>query len=240
MATKPEKVAPKAASEVPVKPGSVPATGANRPSYIPQQNYDMPTDDQFQPTIKIAQLISPEIIEDDTTFIPGLRAGMLFNSSTKAMYDGKIGVILIPIVVKKYWQEWTPRKQGGGFVAQYETKEEMEASANKNNDISAVFEFICIVDGTDEVVRVQFNSATKYPVARQWAGFIQNAGTLYGKKYILTTTMAKNKKGDHYYKFALKEGDWVTEEQYKSADEMARSLATPALPAGEDHGSEEM
>jgi len=233
MATKPSKVPPKApAGEVPAKP-------ANRPSYIPQQNYDMPTDDQFKPTIKIAQLISPEVVEDDPAFIAGLKPGMLFNSVTKAMYDGKVGLKLIPLQVRKYYTEWTPRSMGGGFVAQYETKEEMEASADKKNEITPVFEYICLVDETDEIVQVQFNSATKYPVARQWAGFIQQHGTMCGRYYILQTVSAKNKQQQVYYKFRLLDGDWVSEERYKAMDEMMKSMAVPALPAGQGEAHHE-
>jgi hypothetical protein len=237
MATKPIKPSPMPAiGSTPGKaaaPAAIPPkAGAMgpRPSYIPKQDYDVPVDDQFQPTIKIVQMISNELVEGDPAFIEGARAGMLFNSSTKELYDGKQGLVLIPLQVRKYWTEWIPRQQGGGFVAQYETKEEMQATADKDNEIVSVFEFICMMEHNHEMVRVQFNTATKYPVARKWGQLIQESGTLCGMRYKLTTSVRQNNQKQSYYTFDIAAEGWSPEDLFKAADEMARTLSTPLLP----------
>ncbi len=238
--TKPAAVAPKAPvkpaasakpAAVPAKPG-VPA----RPNYIKQESFDMPQDDQFQPTIKIVQMISNELIKTDPAYIPGAEAGMMFHSTSKALYDGEEGINLIPLSVHKYYTEWVPRKMGGGFVGQYETKEEMQASADPKNEVTPVVEFTCIMEGSDEMVQVQFNSATKYPIARKWGSLIQEAGTMCGKKYNLKTVARQNKQKQPYYTFDLNDAGWVSEEQYKAADEMAKSMQQALLPAPGEGG----
>lgn len=182
-------------------------------------------------------MISNEIIEGDPSFIPGAAAGMMFHSTSKELYDGKAGIVLVPIQVRKYYTEWIPRAQGGGFVAQYDTKEEMQASADQSNEIVPVFEFICILQGQDEMVRVQFNSATKYPVARKWGALIQEAGTMYGMSYKLRTVMRQNKQKQPYYTFDVDKVGWVAEDVYKVAEEMAKSVSLAQLPAPTEEGA---
>jgi hypothetical protein len=109
----------------------------------------------------------------------------------------------------------------------------MQASADPKNEIVPVFEFVCIMEGSEELIRIQFNSATKYPIARKWGSLIQDAGTLCGKRYLLKTVARQNKQKQPYYTFELEDGGWVDEATFKAADEMMRSLQVAALPAPE-------
>lgn len=224
---KPTKVPPKAPQK-PVAPAKPSTAVSARPSYIPQQQFNAPSIEAgFTPALNIIQMISNELVKADPKYIEGAAPGMLYNTVTRELYDGEEGVVLIPLEVRKYFTEWMPNQ--GGFVAKYDTKEEMEASRSSENDVSAVYEFACVMEGAEDLVVVQFNSPTKYPVARQWAMFIQEAGTVCGQKYRLMSKQTQNKKKQAYFIWDIKVEGWATKEQYAAAEAIMKSIAVPQL-----------
>lgn len=78
------------------------------------------------PFLQILQKMSPAVDPDSPAFIDGARAGMLLNTVTQRLYDGKEGVLLIPCAYKRSYIQWGARKAGGGFKAEH-TVEEFEA-----------------------------------------------------------------------------------------------------------------
>lgn len=216
---------------VPPKPAAAPAP--SRPSYIKQDNLpDVPMDEGFQPSINIVQMTSLELVKGDPKFIDGAAGGMLFHTGTRELFDGDEGIVLVPVALRKYWTEWVPRDLGGGFVAQYEVKEEMEAQRDPKNEVTPVYEFVCLMEGTEELVRVQFNTPTKYPVARKWATLMQEAGTVCGQKYRLTSVQRQNKQKQPYYSFNVEPAGWATKEEYEVADRIVKSFAVPQIADG--------
>lgn len=49
--------------------------------------------------------------------LPGAKAGMIFNIGTGELYEGKPGLVIIPVHRDHNYVEFTPRNLGGGFVA---------------------------------------------------------------------------------------------------------------------------
>jgi|HubBroStandDraft_4_1064222.scaffolds.fasta_scaffold00019_88 hypothetical protein len=49
--------------------------------------------------------------------LPNAKAGMIFNTGTGELYDGKPGLVFIPVHRDHNYVEFTPRNLGGGFVA---------------------------------------------------------------------------------------------------------------------------
>ncbi len=71
------------------------------------------------PFIQILQKMSPLVDEDNAAYVPGAKAGMLYNSVTKKLYDGKVGVTIIPCAYKRTFIQWGGRDADGGFKGEF-------------------------------------------------------------------------------------------------------------------------
>jgi hypothetical protein len=78
------------------------------------------------PFIQILQKMSPLVDEDDAKYITGAKAGMLFNSVTQKLYDGKKGFHIIPCAYKRTYILWGGREGDGGFKGEF-TVDQVEA-----------------------------------------------------------------------------------------------------------------
>ena len=70
------------------------------------------------PFLKILQAQSPEVVGPQGK-VEGARPGMLINTSTQQLYDS---IKIVPAARLHVIQEWRPRNQGGGLVAQTEVE----------------------------------------------------------------------------------------------------------------------
>ena len=220
--------------QAPSQEKKVPAS-KSRPSYIDEQSYDLPMDDSLLPSLKIIQSISPERIKGSEVYVEGAVEGMLMHSTSLELFDGDTGVIIVPLAVRKYWVEWKSRDSGGGFVASYSTKEDMDKGFTPGNEVQVTIEYMVMMEATKQMVTVRFNSATKYAIARKWATMIEQAKTLFGKKYRLKTVMKKNKNNQIYFNYDIEPVDWVDETTYKIVKELAASAQLPAIEQADDN-----
>jgi hypothetical protein len=76
-------------------------------------------DEVLVPFLRILQSNSPQCEPD--TGIEGAKPGMLFNTATNEMFDGKSGVLFVPCWRMDNYIEFVPRNNGGGFVAAWES-----------------------------------------------------------------------------------------------------------------------
>ena len=76
------------------------------------------TDDFAIPYLNLLQAMSPEVAEDGSK-LEGASAGMMVNSVTKELYDGKKGLVFVPCSTSHVFVEWRPRDSGGGIVARH-------------------------------------------------------------------------------------------------------------------------
>jgi hypothetical protein len=96
-------------------------------------NQDVGTRDIALPYLAILQKNSPQVDPDQSKLIRGAGVGMIFNTVTNALYDGKEkGVLVVPCYYVRKFVEWVPREAGGGFVAQYSPEDEIVAQTIKN------------------------------------------------------------------------------------------------------------
>lgn len=106
-----------------VKKELAPAKGDHLPSL--NLNFDadigagMETADKDSfaiPFLGVLQKISPQCEESDPKYIEGAKAGMLFNSVTQQLYDGKEGLIFLQCAYQRRFLHWGPRGgDGAGF-----------------------------------------------------------------------------------------------------------------------------
>ncbi|QEG09493.1 hypothetical protein TROPICALSUN_51 [Erwinia phage vB_EamM_TropicalSun] len=62
------------------------------------------------PFIQILQKMSPIVDPDDPKYIEGARAGMLLNTVTNKLYDGKSGLVIVPCYYKRSYLRWGGRE----------------------------------------------------------------------------------------------------------------------------------
>lgn len=72
------------------------------------------------PFLTILQKLSPQCDKEYPEFIKGAKAGMIFNTVTEELYDGKKGIVVVPAFYQRIFIEWILRSAGGGFVRQHE------------------------------------------------------------------------------------------------------------------------
>lgn len=68
------------------------------------------------PFLSVLQKGSPQVDEASGVAIEGAKAGMLFESVTGKMFDGKVGVTIIPCAYRRVFLRWAPKgSDGAGF-----------------------------------------------------------------------------------------------------------------------------
>lgn len=73
-------------------------------------------DELLIPFITILQKNSPQCDVEGGTAVPGAKPGDFFNTATGEIYDGKKGLVVVPVHRDHNFAEFTPRNLGGGFV----------------------------------------------------------------------------------------------------------------------------
>tara|TARA_R110002012_G_scaffold49341_3_gene127610 strand:- start:2943 stop:3710 length:768 start_codon:yes stop_codon:yes gene_type:complete len=73
-------------------------------------------EDLALPFLKVLGQLSPEINKQNGRYVEGAEPGMIINSVTKELFDGKKGIEVIPCFYKREYLEWKPRELGGGLV----------------------------------------------------------------------------------------------------------------------------
>lgn len=202
---------------------------SNRPDYIQTENIEMPVQDQVRfPRLKLLQALSPEVTKGNEKYNKELEVGNLImvSETTTVQIDGEKGIVVVPLSIRKRYVEYTPREQGGGFVASYDSKEEMEAGRDPGNDIQPTIEFLCIEAGAEEPTPfvITFDSVSKQVTAGRWAGFINQYKTLVGVKYLITAKQQLNKKKQAYYNFNVQPIGWVDQVQKQLADTLTGTM----------------
>lgn len=84
------------------------------------------------PFLKVLQTNSPEVDEASSKFLPGAKPGMLLNTVTGDLFDGKEGVQFVPCAYQRRFLRWAPRGSSTqGFRGEM-LPEEVAALRNDN------------------------------------------------------------------------------------------------------------
>lgn len=128
------------------------------------------------PFLRILQPLSPQLQEGDPQYIEGAKAGMLMNTVTRDVYDGKEGLMVIPVHFEKVYIEWQPRTSGGGFVAEYDNRETAEADKQEGNDITDTANHYLLMRDQEGIWQpvVLSCKSTMLGVSRSWNAMMQS------------------------------------------------------------------
>ena len=75
---------------------------------------NMTQDDLALPFVRILGQLSPQVTAGDPKYIEAAKPGMIYNTVTNELYDGKKGIKVIPCYYKKDYPEWSDRGDGPG------------------------------------------------------------------------------------------------------------------------------
>ena len=75
---------------------------------------NMTQDDLALPFVRILGQLSPQVTMGDSKYIEAAKPGMIYNTVTSELYDGKKGIKVIPCYYKKDYPEWSDRGDGPG------------------------------------------------------------------------------------------------------------------------------
>jgi len=75
---------------------------------------NMTQEDLALPFLRILGQLSPQVTEGDAKYIASAKPGMIYNTVTSELYDGKKGIRVIPCYFKKDFPEWSDRGDGPG------------------------------------------------------------------------------------------------------------------------------
>ena len=85
------------------------------------------------PFITILQKGSPQVSKANAKYIKGAEQGMIMNTVTQEVYDGDVGILLIPCGYDKTVVRWKSRDSGGGLVAHYKEGDPFLATCKRND-----------------------------------------------------------------------------------------------------------
>lgn len=80
---------------------------------------DFGREDLAIPFLRILQKLSPQVDEENPSYVKGAKPGDIINVGSGKVY--KEGVVVIPVKYQRELNEWKPREKGGGLVAVYGT-----------------------------------------------------------------------------------------------------------------------
>jgi hypothetical protein len=115
------------------------------------------------PFLQIMQKGTPAVDEDKPQYIPGAKAGMLFNSVTRKCYDGKAGIDIIPVYYERTYIRWGGRKGANpGFkgVLQLEEMDKLKRDPTQVKEIEGKF-YAVEKDGTVDVQKSDYFADTR-------------------------------------------------------------------------------
>lgn len=185
------------------------------------------------PFLTVLQSNSPQCDENEAEFIKGAKAGMLMDTATKQLYNGKDGLDIVPCYTQHLFVEWRNRQtDGGGFIGIHETGSDVVTAAKAaskqfgkyfvpvedgvDHDLVETFYiYALIVDGEGIVSPCMISfSSTKIKVykgimtpLRQ----VKGRPPLFAFKLHVTTVGDKNAKGSFYnFKIVPANGDAVS------------------------------
>ena len=176
------------------------------------------SDDYSIPFLQILQALSPQLQENDS-----LRQGMILNTVTGEVWDGKKGIAFVPATTQHVYVEWKPRDAGGGFVGIHEANSDLvnhakaasaeygKYSTPDGNELIETFYVYGIAlddDGNASEAVLAFSS-TKI---KKYKGWMTKAKTiqiplpdgrripapLFAHRYRLKTVSEKNNKGQFF------------------------------------------
>ena len=205
-------------------------------------------DDLAIPFLRILSDTSPQIKKRDPLYIEGAESGMIYNTLTKEIYDGEVGVGVIPCAYQRQYIEWTDRGEGSGApvniypaesdILSKTTRDDQRKDRLPNgNYIEDTANHYCLVigaDGTSSQVLVAMKS-TQRKKSKRWNSLMlglkmkgangQFTPPSYSHVYNLKTVAESNNLGNWFGWDITRVGPVEEVDMYQAAKTFADSVA---------------
>ena len=205
----------------------------------------MNQDDFALPFLRLLTNTSPEVGEID-----GALPGMIYNSVTGQLYDGKKGIQVIPCAYVRQYIEWAPRGSGSGAPIHIypstsdvlsrthrEPGENKDYLDNGNYIENTANHYVMVVDseGVPSPALIVMKS-TQLKKSRKWNSMMQSVKLqgknglftppMYSQLYRLTTQAESNDKGKWFGWEVERIGTVEDEGVYQIAKAFAQSVTS--------------
>jgi hypothetical protein len=218
---------------------------------------NMGQDDFALPFLRLLTGNSPEVGE-----VEGAAPGMIYNTVTGQLYDGKKGITVIPCAYVRQYIEWAPRGSGSGApVAIYPATSDIlsrthrEPGDNKDylddgNYIENTANHYVMIVGDDEMAEPALITmkSTQLKKSRKWNSMMMSAKMMgkngpytppmFSQLYRITTQQESNDKGKWYGWEIERIGAIEDSNLYLSAKAFAQSINSGEVKV--KHQSDEM
>jgi hypothetical protein len=203
----------------------------------------MNQDDFALPFLRLLTNTSPEVGD-----VEGAMPGMIYNTVTGDLYDGKKGIEVVPCAYVRQYIEWAPRGSGSGApVAMYPATSDVLSRTHRepgdNKDYldngnyieNTANHYVMVIrdDGTPEPALISMKS-TQLKKSRKWNSMMQSvkvAGKnglftppMYSQVYRLTTVAESNDKGKWFGWEVERVGPVEDASVYQAAKSFATSV----------------
>jgi hypothetical protein len=203
----------------------------------------MNQEDFALPFLRLLTNTSPEVGN-----VEGAMPGMIYNSVTGELFDGKKGILVVPCAYLRQYIEWAPRGSGSGAPVTYypstsdilskthrEPGESRDFLDNGNYIENTANHYIMILDanGVPSPALITMKS-TQLKKSRKWNSMMMSVKLqgknglytppMYSQVYRLTTVKESNDKGQWYGWEVERVGVVESDSVYLAAKEFAASI----------------
>ena len=199
-------------------------------------------DDYAIPFLQALQKMSPQVDPEEDGYIEGAKPGQIVNTVSEELWDGKTGVLVIPVHYERKVIEWVPRNKGGGngagFVAEHDidtglllldecTQDDNKrdihpGTGNEMQDTRVHYVLVVGDDGSYEPAVISM-TRTKIKGSKKWITIMNgikkrraNGGLytppMFSHIYRLQTEAKSNDQGTYYVYNVRKERELGTQE----------------------------
>jgi hypothetical protein len=246
-----------AKNDLATKTGSTAVVLASNFEEDAQSGFNNMTQEDFAlPFLKLLTSTSPEIGE-----MEGAMPGMVLNSVTNELYDGKKGLLVIPTAYVRQYIEWAPRGSGSGApiaihtaTSDILTHTHREPGDNKDyldngNYVENTANHYVMVLGEDGIPNPALivMRSTQLKKSRKWNSMMMSTKLMgkngpytppmYSQIYRLTTQAESNDKGKWYGWEIERVGSVEDQNIYAAAKSFANSIGSGEVKV--KHQSEE-
>jgi len=152
-------------------------------------------DDLALPFLKVLSHLSPEINTQHAKYIKGAEPGMIVNTVTNELKDGKEGIDILPVFYKRQYLEWQERGAGTGApVHIYEAsdklpkttrgKDNKDRLANGNYLETTASHFVILLGKSPTTALISMK-ATQLKISRKWNSLMMGI-KMQGKNGLFT------------------------------------------------------
>ena len=211
--------------------------------------------DYAVPFLHILQKLSPQVDEVKPNYISGARPGMIYETVSKQIIDGKEGIIAVPCAFKKSFVEWKPRDSGGGFVKDHGWNEALVADCKRDDKNRLVlpngnmytetkYHYVLMLRNGTVIPAVISMISSQLKRSRGWMSLMQTRKmkNSAGKEFIppmfaytyFITTVLETKDQNSWYSWNITPGDAAKRDEIRAAMEFHKAIMAGSVKMVDD------